>query len=269
MRNDAPGRTIQVDGAGRSNLDLVLLHAFPLTSAMWQAQAGALRGAARVWRPDLFGFGTNLLPDDDSAGEPSLDRMADDVAAYLDSYELGRVVLGGLSMGGYVAMAFARRHPDRLSGLVLADTKASADPEQAAANRRRIADLLESSGSTDVLIDEVFPGLLGETTKALRPMVVAQVRSMVTAAAPAGAAWAQRAMAARPNSLETLRALDIPALVIRGDQDALSSAQDTQAMVDALPQGRLVVVPDAGHLAAMENPAPVTSAIAAFMAGLS
>ena len=165
-----------------SGLPVVLLHAFPLSSAMWLEQRNDLGDAFRIITPDLRGFGGSQLGYD----EPSLDHMADDVAALLDTLALDRVVLGGLSMGGYVAMAFLRRHGERVAGLLLADTKASADPEAARANRHRIADALDESGTTQVLLDDVLPALLGETTVVERPMIQGRVRALVEDAPPAG-----------------------------------------------------------------------------------
>lgn len=242
---------------------LVLLHAFPLSSAMWLAQREGLGHRCRVVTPDQRGFGGSPLGDD----PPSLDLCADDLAQLLDRLGLERVVLGGLSMGGYVAMAFLRRHPDRVAALVLADTKASADPEPARANRERIAQAVQEEGST-VLVDDVLPTLLGPTTVAGRPSVVGRVQGLVQAAPPAAVAWAQRAMAARPDSFATLQELDRPALVLVGDQDALSPVADAQAMADALPQGRLAVLPDAGHLSAVETPDAFTEQVARFVGEL-
>jgi pimeloyl-ACP methyl ester carboxylesterase len=245
-------------GAGRP---VVLLHAFPLSSAMWLEQRNALGERYRVITPDLRGFGGSPLGDD----EPSLDAAADDVAAMLDGLDLDRVVLGGLSMGGYAAMAFLRRHPGRVSALVLADTKATADAPGASANRERIAAQLETDGTADVLVSDVLPALLGDTTARERPLVAGRVRGLVEAAPPAAAAWAQRAMAARPDSLDTLRACDVPALVLRGDEDGLSSQADSEAMADALPQGRLVVIPSSGHLTAVEDPDAFADAVVTFL----
>ena len=239
---------------------VVLLHAFPLSSAMWREQREALGDRYRVVTPDTRGFGGSPLGDD----EPSLDRCADDVVALLDRLDLDRVVLGGLSMGGYVAMSLLRRHGDRVRALVLADTKAGADPDAGRANRHRIADAVERDGSS-VLVAEVLPALLGATTTAQRPEVTGRVRALVQSAPPAAAAWAQRAMAARPDSLDVLAATDVPALVVVGDEDALSPVADARAMADALPQGRLVVLEGAGHLSAVEVPDAFAGAVGAFL----
>jgi pimeloyl-ACP methyl ester carboxylesterase len=248
-----------------TGLPVVLLHAFPLSSAMWLEQRNGLGDAFRIITPDVRGFGGSQLGYDD----PSLDHMADDVAALLDTVGVDRVVLGGLSMGGYVAMAFLRRHGDRVAGLLLADTKASADADGARANRHRIADALDESGTTQVLLDDVLPALMGETTVVERPMIQGRVRALVEDAPPAAAAWAQRAMAARPDSFDTLRTVTAPALVVAGEQDALSSVDDAHAMVDALPDARLVVVPRSGHLTAVEAPEAFNLAARDFLAALT
>ena len=247
-----------------SGQPLVLLHAFPLSSAMWLAQREGLAGVCRVITPDQRGFGGSEL----GADEPSLDACADDLAALLDRLSLDQVVLGGLSMGGYVAMAFLRRHPSRVSALILADTKATADPEPARANRERIAAAATEESST-VLVDDVLPSLLGTTTVAERPAVAGRVRGLVQAAPGAAAAWAQRAMAARPDSLDTLRAFALPALVVVGEEDVLSPLPDAQAMAEALPAATLAVLPKAGHLTAVETPEAFTEQVAGFLAGLS
>lgn len=248
-----------------SGLPLVLLHAFPLSSAMWMEQRNELGGLCRVITPDQRGFGGSALGED----PPSLDAAADDVAELLDRLDLDRVVLGGLSMGGYVAMAFLRRHPDRVRALVLADTKASADPDAARANRERIAAAVESDETSTVLVDDVLPALLGTTTVERRPLVSGRVRGLVQAAPAAAVAWAQRAMAARPDSFDTLRGFDRPALVVVGEEDVLSPPSDAEAMAAALAQARLAVMPKAGHLTAVETPEAFNAEVAGFLSDVA
>lgn len=245
-------------------LPVVLLHAFPLSSAMWLAQRETLSAVCKVITPDLRGFGGSVLADDD----PSLDVMADDVVRLLDHEGIDRAVVGGLSMGGYVTMALCRRHPDRVLGVVLADTKASADPEPARANRERIAAAV-LDGDTSILVEEVFPALLGTTTAQRRAMVSGRVRGLVQSAPPKAVAWAQRAMAARPDSFDTLRGLKVPALVIVGEEDALTPLSDAETMVEAVPDARLTVIGKAGHLSAVEQPEAFNRAVSDFIAGLA
>lgn len=241
---------------------VVLLHAFPLNASMWSQQREALAPHYRVICPDQRGFGGTQLGHDD----PALDEVADDVVAMLDARKVGTFVLGGLSMGGYVAMALLRRHPDRVSGLVLADTKAAADAPEAAANRLRIADAVIEAGNASLLVDELLPKLLGATTKERRPLVWGRVKALVERAPAYAVAWAQRAMAARPDSSDTLRSVGVPTLVIRGDEDELSSAADASAMADAVPGAKLVTIPQAGHLANVEAPEEFNAALLEFLA---
>ncbi len=244
---------------------LVLLHAFPLSSAMWLAQRERLASRFRVITPDLRGFGGSVLGD----GEPSVETMADDVAALLKSKNIARAVVGGVSMGGYVAIALCRRHPDRVRGLILADTKATADADAARANRLRIADRLIAENRPDVLAEEVLPGLLGPTTLRQRALIYGRVRGLVQSAPPRAAAWAQRAMAARPDSMETLRGVKVPALVIVGAEDRLTTEDDARAMAEALPNAELTVIPRAGHLTPLEQPDLFAQAVAEFVGAVS
>ncbi|MGI8698778.1 MAG: alpha/beta fold hydrolase [Mycobacteriales bacterium] len=255
---------LRCDDVG-TGLPVVLLHAFPLSAAMWSAQREALSADYRVLTPDQRGFGGSPLGDD----EPSLDAVADDVAALLDVKAIDRAVVGGLSMGGYVAMAFARRHPERLAGLVLADTKASADAQPARDKRERIARAVLAAGNAAVLLEEVLPTLLGDTSERERPEVVAAVRQMVTDAPAPAVAWAQRAMAARPESLASLRSVGVPTLVVVGAQDRLSPPEEAQQIVDVVPGAELRQIAAAGHLCAVETPAEFTRAVGDFLTRLS
>lgn len=240
---------------------LVLLHAFPLSAAMWDEHRGPLSAHCRVLTPDLRGFGRSELGND----EPSLAAAADDVVALLDRLDLDRVILGGLSMGGYVAMMLLRRHADRISGLILADTKAGADPEQARANRERIARAVLADPDSTVLADDVLPTLVGPTTIEQRPSVYQRVRAMVQAAPAEGVAWAQRAMAGRPDSFDVLRGAQVPALVAVGAEDALSPEPDARAIAAALPNATLVIIPAVGHLSAVEDPDSFNAAVVDFL----
>ncbi|MGH3341406.1 MAG: alpha/beta fold hydrolase [Carbonactinosporaceae bacterium] len=245
-------------------LPVVLLHAFPLSSVMWREQRSRLADACWVITPDQRGFGGSPL----GADGPSLDHCADDLAALLDRCRVGRAVVGGLSMGGYVVMAFLRRHPDRVRGVVLADTRAGADTEQARRNRERIASTILDEANPRVLHDDVLPGLLGETTALTRPGVIDHVRGIIEDTSPPAVAWAQRAMAQRPGSFPTLRTADVPALVIVGEEDALSPPDDARAMAEALPRGTLVAIPGAGHLSALETPLEFSDVLRRFVASL-
>lgn len=246
---------------------VILLHAFPVDSTLWAPQRRALAAAGyRVITPDLPGFGGSAM----SAEAPSVDVMADEVAAVMDQMGIADAVVGGLSMGGYVAMAMLRRHPARISRLMLADTKASADTVEAAANRERIAADVVASGSTTGLADAMLPNLLGETTRATRPAVVAAVRRWIGAQPAPAVAWAQRAMATRPDSLADLSTFGGPVLVVVGGEDTISPMGDAEAMAQAASAGgsatTISEIPAAGHLTAVEDPDAVTGALTSWLA---
>jgi pimeloyl-ACP methyl ester carboxylesterase len=247
-----------------TGVPLLLLHAFPLSSAMWLAQREALGDMCRVITPDQRGFGGSPLGDD----EPSLDVVADDVAALLDAKGLDRVVLGGLSMGGYVAMAFLRRHADRVRALVLADTRGGPDAEAGRTKRLTMAQTLTDDPESSVVVDEVLPTLLGPTTQQERQLVAGRVKGFAQAAPAAAVAWAQRAMAARPDSFDTLRAVTVPTLVLVGEEDGLTPVADSEALAEAVPGARLAVLPRAGHHSALEDPDAVNAAVRELLAAL-
>lgn len=244
--------------------DLLLVHAFPLNSEMWSPLREELGDEVRLVTPDVAGFGSASLPD----AEPSLDVCADELARVLDDLGLETAVIGGLSMGGYVALAFARRHPHRVQALVLADTKASADVAAAAENRLRIAGVAEAEQSPRVVVEELVPKLTGATTKGERPQVIEHVDALAASAPPAAIAWAQRAMAARLDTFDVLKSLDVPVLVIVGEDDGVTPVADSEALLAASARGTLSVLAGAGHLSAVEDAQAFAAALRTWLAAL-
>ena len=246
-----------------SGTPLVLLHAYPCDHTMWDPQASALaeRGI-RVIRPDLPGFGSSPPP---TEAEPSLRVMADSVFEALDARGVDRFVLGGLSMGGYVAMQMLRQQPDRITGLALVDTKATPDGDQARAVREETARKALAAGSLVPLTEGMLLGLLGATSRASRPEAQRVTEDFIARASAPAAAWAMRAMAVRPDSLPILGTYDRPAVVIAGDEDSLSPLDEQHLMVNALPSARLVTIPGCGHLSAVEQPQAVTTALQEYL----
>lgn len=236
---------------------VVLLHAFPLDSRMWDGLRPAL--GDRIITPDLPGFGA--AP---PVAEPDLGLAAAAVLDHLDRLGVERAVFGGCSMGGYVAMAVLRAAPSRVSGLVLVDTKATADTEPARENRFAMAVRARAEG-IGWLADSMRTALLGATTLDKRPGVEATMRALIGGQDPASVAWAQRAMAARLDSLDVLGASKVPALVVRGDEDALIPREEAVLMADAL-EVDLVEIAGAGHLAPLEVPDELASVITGWLA---
>jgi pimeloyl-ACP methyl ester carboxylesterase len=245
--------------------NVVLLHGFPLSGAMWTDQAHALASQGhRVLVTDLPGFGGTAPPE----VNPDLAVMAQWVESQMGLLEMDSAVIAGLSMGGYVAMEMLRRSPHLVAALVLCDTKASADSDAARADRERIASSVLQSGSTDVLARSMPESLLGESTRRSNVDIARTVRQWIAAADPRGVAWAQRAMAERPDSLDTLRAVQVPALIIWGEEDTVSPWEEQQAMLDVMEGARLERIRSAGHLSPVEQPSMVSRALVDFVSAV-
>jgi len=241
---------------------LVLLHAFPLHSGMWAPQLDALATGRRVIAPDLPGFGGSHGPD--SMYRYTMAGFADLVAGLLDRLALGRVVLGGLSMGGYVAFAFLRQHRERVAALILADTRAAADTAQACERRTDQQDRVARIGTT-ALIEELLVGLLAEDTMALRPDLVEQVRGLMANSA-AGYIGALEAMKHRPDATPELAGIPVPTLLLVGADDALSPPEVARDMHGRIPGAELAVLPAAGHLSNLEAADGFNRAVSGFLA---
>lgn len=242
---------------------VVLLHAFPLNKAMWKEQLWQLSSSYRVITPDFRGHGDSAVAEEDSA----MELLAEDVRGLLDALELKRVVLGGLSMGGYAAFAFYRKYADRVSALILADTRAGADTEEGREGRYQMAELAEKEGAA-AIAERLLPKLLGASTQRIKPDVVAAVREMILSTPPAGIARALRGMAARPDSTPLLAEIRCPTLVLVGEEDTLTPPAESEKMAQAIPGARLVTLPQAGHLSNLEQPVQFSSLLFDFLSGL-
>jgi pimeloyl-ACP methyl ester carboxylesterase len=240
---------------------VVLLHAYPVDSRMWDPVRPGLAGHVDLITPDQRGLGRAPLGE----AEPDLDLVAADVLALLDRLALDRVVLGGCSMGGYAALALLRAAPERVAGLVLIDTRATADTDAQRTARLAVARRAETEGIDGWLADGAVSGLLNEATRIERPTVMDDLRELAATQRPPGVAWAQRAMAARRDSTDLLATTDVPALVIVGEDDQITPVQDAEFLASRLPDAELVVVPRVGHLPPMEAPDAVVEALLAWL----
>lgn len=236
----------------------LLLHAFPFDGTMWDDVAVPLRAQGHeVLAPDLRGFGSVPLGD----RSPSIDAMVDDMLVLIGEEP---AIVAGCSMGGYVALGVAARRPDLVAALALIDTKATADPEAARAHRERVAELAEGGGDWSAgMID----GLLGETTRRTRPDLVATVEDTLAAAPRATVAWAQRAMAARPDARASVALLTSPVAVVMGEEDTMSSLGEQELIREAVPHAVWVPIPSCGHLTPLEVPGEVAAALLGLVAG--
>ncbi len=240
---------------------LVLLHAFPLNGRMWAPQVRALGGERRVITPDYPGFGKSPRP----CAQPDVRHYAEGVREFLDSLKLDRVALGGLSMGGYVAFAFLRLFPERVSSLVLANTRPDPDTEEARETRRDLARRVAEEG-VEILPELQMERLLSRETLDGKPDVVESVRAMILESSPDGVVAALGAMRDRPDSTEWLGEIQVPTLVIAGEEDAISTPEVMEAMAEKIPDSRYVTLPNAGHLSNLEAPEEFNAALSGFLA---
>lgn len=235
---------------------LVLLHAFPFDGRMWQQTAAALAAVRTVIVPDMRGVGQSDLP----AGGFSIADLADDVAALLTELGFDNAGVGGLSMGGYVALAFAQRHRARLSELILCDTKAAPDSPEARKGREDAIALVQKEGVA-VLRDRQIPRLVAASAN---EVLRAQVRSLATDR-PDGVVAAIRALRDRPDRRAELAQIACPTLVVVGQDDVLSTPAEVREMASQIPGARLAEIPHAGHLSNLENPDAFSGAILEFL----
>jgi 3-oxoadipate enol-lactonase len=258
---------------------VILLHGFPFARSMWREQIDFLSAHGdRVVAPDLRGFGeavaqTSVCGPSEmdhrlkSVPLTTMDDMARDVEALMDELKIDQAVICGLSMGGYVAFEFAKLFPERLSGLVLAGTRAPADNEQERQARFQQVEQMIAKGMSGVA-EASLPKLLAPRTLAEMPEVVTRVREMILRAAPQGAAAAQRGMAARRDYSDDLSGIDVPTLVIVGRDDPIRPVADAEFMHDRIRDSRLVIIEGAAHMTNMEQPEVFNRALFGFLPDL-
>jgi 3-oxoadipate enol-lactonase len=251
--------SVEVEDHG-VGVPLLLLHGFPLSAAMWDPIRAGLAEHARVITPDQRGFGASDKP----AGDYSMASLAEDVLRLADALGLEKVVLGGHSMGGYVALRFAATHGDRLAGLVLVDSRAEADPPEGMARREAAIARIEREGGSGFL-DEFVPNLMAPATRERAPRLLAELRAIAAAVPDDVLIGCLRGLRDRPDSMGLLPAITVPALVIVGAEDAITTPASAQAMAARLPEAVLAVIPGAGHTPTVERPIPTAEAMIGFM----
>lgn len=263
MQATINGITLAYSDTG-SGLPIVFLHAFPLNRTMWAEQESALSSRHRVITVDLRGHGESDAP----LWHYTLDQAADDVRGLLDHLSIPQALFVGLSMGGYILFAFYRRYPDRVKGLVLADTRAQADQPEGKTGRFQMAQIAYKQGPP-AIANLMIPKLLSPATMQTRPEIVRRVRTMIEGNQMSGIVGDLMAMAERPDSVPLLKQIACPARIIVGELDQATPPADATLMAEQIPDARLAVIPNAAHLTSLEQPEEFTKIVAAFAGELA
>jgi pimeloyl-ACP methyl ester carboxylesterase len=262
MEATVNGTTLAYDDCG-SGQPLLLIHGFPLCRRMWQPQLAEFAADRRVIVPDLRGFGDSRL----GKGPVTMDTYADDLVALLDSMGIVRAVVAGMSMGGYVLFNLLERYPSRVSAAIFMVTKSGADDEAGKIKRTTLAE--EAAKGNAKAVTNIFSDILfAEETLANHPELVAQVRSWLEASDPAALAAGLLAMRDRRDSTSLLAKVRVPALVIGAEKDRAIPVAASHLIADGIDGAHLEIIPGAGHMANLERPALVLSAMEQFLKGL-
>jgi 3-oxoadipate enol-lactonase len=259
MRVELDGLALEVEDHGEG-VPVVLLHGFPLSSEIWTPIRTAVEQVARLITPDLRGFGGSDAPE----GDYGMETLADDVVRLADRLGLERFVLGGHSMGGYVALRLAHRHAGRLAGLILVDTRAAADTAEGRERRDAAIQRIES-GEGKAFLEEFVPNLVGPSSRARAPRQLAELGSVAAGIPEHVLAGCLAGMRDRPDSSDVLPGLAVPVLVVVGAEDAITPPETVRAMAAALPRATFAVIQQAGHTPSVERPIPTAEAIIAFL----
>ncbi|MGB8519315.1 MAG: alpha/beta hydrolase [Candidatus Tumulicola sp.] len=259
LADDGVRVDVRVDGS--IGAAVVLIAGFPLTREVWDEQAATLAQHCRVVRPNLRG----TVKAERVNGPYLMERLAADVAAVLDALGIERAAVAGHSLGGYVAMAFARMFSERVSRIALICSRLAADtPEQAAA-RRDLADRVERENSMQPVVDAIVPRMFAARTLQSRPDLVDRVRTIASHVPPAGAAALLRGMALRSAAEDIACDLDVPAWIVAGGADAVIPIEEARANAAAFPRGRAVICEQSGHLPMLEEPETLAGALGAWL----
>jgi 3-oxoadipate enol-lactonase len=228
---------------------VVLLHPFPANHEFWLPVANALAARYRLILPDLRGHGESGVGE----GPATMEKHAADIYRVMDDAEIGRAPMVGVSIGGYALFEFWRKHRDRVAALGLCNTKAPPDaPEARAARLQAANDVIERG--TEPFFESMVPRLLGKTARETRPDLVDRALRMMRKMSPQDVAQVQQGMAERPDSVATLKTINVPTLLMTGEEDVLAGVNEAEVMRQHIPNAQLRVLPKAGHYSPWEQP---------------
>jgi 3-oxoadipate enol-lactonase len=239
---------------------VVLLHPFPCDHEFWNPVAAALESRYQLILPDLRGHGDSEIGD----GTALMQKHASDIARVLDAVGIGKAAFIGCSIGGYILFEFWRRFRERVTSLVLCDTRPQADTAEARANRLKAAATVLEKG-TEPFLETMIPKLMGRTTVSSRPDLVVGASAMMRRMSAEDISQVQRGMAERPDSVADLKTINVPTLIVIGEEDVLSTVADGELMRQNIAGSQLKVIPKAGHYAPWEQPVAVGTVLRQFL----
>ena len=242
---------------------IVLLHPFPANHEFWLPVAEALATRYRLVLPDLRGHGESGIGE----GPATMEKHAADIARVMDDANIGRAPLVGVSIGGYVLFEFWRKYRGRVAALGLCNTKAPADNPEARAGRLQAANDVLDRG-TEPFFESMIPKLVGKTTRQMRPDLVDGALRMLRQMSAEDVAQVQRGMAARPDSVETLKTINVPTVLVTGDEDLMTGVNEAELMRQHISGSQLRIIPKAGHYSPWEQPQDAGNILRQFMDGL-
>jgi len=261
LKSDDTEIFYEVKGNG---FPVVLLHPFPLNHHFWDGCIPALEHRYQLILPDLRGHGDSPP----GAGPATMERQARDLSRICTELKVQKAVFAGVSVGGYILFESWRQSRERVSALILSNTRASAETPEGRANREKSIQLVQERGPSP-FIEEMLPKLLGKTTQETRADLVAGARAMMSRMTVAGIVAVQRGMAIRPDSTPTLKTINVPTLIIAGEEDTATPLPEAELMKKHIPGSRLEVVPRAGHYAVFEQPEYCGKLLRKFLDGLN
>jgi pimeloyl-ACP methyl ester carboxylesterase len=234
---------------------LILIHGYPFDHTMWKFVVAKLETKTQVITPDLPGFGDNPV----EIAEPSIDVMADDIADLFEFHKIRHAVVAGMSMGGYVALAFAQRHAERVAGLGLISTQATADPDEVKESRRTLIKKIQREG-TQPALETLLPKIFSQANQNNSVLIRFPIRGVENAGVE-GICWALEAMARRPDRTAMLGTVECPVLVLHGSEDKIIPAEKARQLSETIPDANYVEVAGAGHASPLETPEAVADAL--------
>jgi 3-oxoadipate enol-lactonase len=261
LRSDDAEIAYEIRGNGAP---VVLLHPFPSHHEFWYPAASAFDSTYRLILPDLRGHGESEIGE----GPALMQKHGTDISRVLDDAGVGKAVFVGCSIGGYILFEFWRRFRSRVTALALCDTRPQADNAEARSNRLKAAATVLEQG-TEQFLDSMIPKFIGRTTISTRPDLVEGARVMMRQMSPEDISLVQQGMAVRPDSVADLKTIDVPTMIVIGEEDAFSTVADGELMRQNIAGSQLKVIPKAGHYAPWEQPEAVGAILRRFLDDVS